>query len=142
MIPKYALERLVAIASLTAGAIHAIVFQSHLDDWWAHGIFFMAAALAQVVFGVALLSDAVQPRYFGETGYRAAMRLLYMGGIAGNLFIIGLYVVSRTIGVPFGPGAGVPEPVGAIDIVSKLAEAIVIVGLAALLLHGEKAAPR
>ena len=48
-------------------------------------------------------------------------------GIVVNLGIIVLWAWTRTIGIPlFGPHAGEVEPVGTIDIVSKLAEAGVV----------------
>jgi hypothetical protein len=52
---------------------------------------------------------------------------MYGAGIAGNVAIVALYVVSRTSGIPFfGPEAGTIEEVGAVDVVSKVAEAVAV----------------
>jgi hypothetical protein len=47
---------------------------------------------------------------------------LLAAGIAGNLAIVAMYVVSRTIGPPLGPHAHVPERVGAVDLATAAAE--------------------
>jgi hypothetical protein len=48
--------------------------------------------------------------------------------IAGNFAIVGMYVYSRTIGVPMGPHTGVAERTGAIDLGCTAME-IVLMGV-------------
>jgi len=63
-------------------------------------------------------------------------RLLLAGlllGIAGNAIIIVVYVLSRTVGLPFGPDLHSAESVGALDVVSCVLEFGLIAGCAALL---------
>jgi hypothetical protein len=112
--------------------MHGLVTQQHFEEWWGYGIFFAVATVAMLVLGLALLTDAIDPRYFpGDvTRFR---RLMYIGGLVGVALLIGMYVVSRTVGIPLGPGAGRIEPIGAIDIVAKVAELLAALGLVVLI---------
>lgn len=107
---------------LVAGGIHGALTPDHFGDWWGYGLFFLGAALAQVVLGLALLTGAINERDFGAR-WKRATKATYAAGILGNVAIIAMYVVSRTSGIPFfGPQAGTIEEVGAVDVVSKVAE--------------------
>ena len=64
---------------------------------------------------------------------RRPSRLWLWLGIAGNAVVIAVYVVSRTVGLPFGPDLHHAESVGALDVVSCVLEFGLIVGCAALL---------
>ncbi len=99
--------------SLIAALIHAWMGPEHLEEWWGYGLFFLASAVFQAGYAVAVVRRPTP----------ALLRL----GIVVNLAIIVLWAWTRTIGIPlFGPHAGEVEAVGAIDIVSKLAEAGVV----------------
>ena len=105
--------------SLTAALVHVWAMPEHFREWWAYGAFFLLVALAQSLFGVALL--------------RWPQRPLFLAGIAGNLSIVSLYIVTRTAGVPFfGPHAWHPEAVGALDLAATTAEVSLVVALVAL----------
>jgi hypothetical protein len=111
---------LAAILSAIAALIHYSVMPEHFAEWWGYGAFFLVAATAQAVYAVWLLRE--RPSW------------LLWAGIVGNLAIIALWSVTRTIGIPlFGPHAGEVETIGAIDVVSKIAEALLIAILAVLL---------
>ena len=102
----------------------------HLASWWGYGLFFVAAALAQLVFGLLLLTQGFEP---GRMPPWPILRgRVYLAGIAGNLAIMALWVVTRTVGVPAGPEAGEVEPVGLLDGVSKALETGLVVILAVL----------
>jgi hypothetical protein len=58
---------------------------------------------------------------------------LLLTGIAGNLAIVAMYVLSRTNGPPLGPHAGRPEPAGLVDVACLLAELGTIGALLGLL---------
>ena len=51
-----------------------------------------------------------------------------LAGIAGNLAIVGMYVLSRTNGVPMGPHTGVVEKAAAVDLACTAGE-VVLVGV-------------
>lgn len=126
-------EGLVGWSSLGAGAIHGGVSPAHFAEWWGYGVFFLMAASAQVVYGLALLLGAIDERRLGRERFLRLRRGLYVAGIVGNLAILAMYVLTRTTGVPLGPERGVVEEVGPIDIASKILEAIVVAGLLVLL---------
>lgn len=98
-----------AALSFGAAILHALVAPEHFEEWWGYGTFFCVVAIAQGLFGIALL--------------RRPSRWLLPAGIVMNLLFIAIYVVTRTAGIPLvGPHAGHVEPVGGIDVVSKLME--------------------
>ncbi len=109
-----------AALSLVAGLIHAWAMPGHYREWWGYGAFFLVVAIAQVVLSDALL-------------YRPRQRL-FLVGVVGNLAVIALYVVTRTVGIPFfGPHAGEVEEVGAIDLLSIVVELVLVITLVMLL---------
>jgi hypothetical protein len=111
--------RPAAALSLAAALIHVWAMPEHFREWWAYGALFLLAALAQGLFGVALL--------------RWPRRPLFLAGIAGNLSVVTFYIMTRTVGVPFfGPHAWHPEPVGALDLTATTAEVSLVVALVAL----------
>jgi hypothetical protein len=56
-------------------------------------------------------------------------RLLYAAGAAASLLTVGIWIASRTSGLPFGPFAGVAERAGRADVVSTILEEVLVVGL-------------
>jgi hypothetical protein len=103
-----------AVLSLAAGWIHFAFISSHWRDWWAYGAFFLATGLFQALFAPAML--------------KWPNRWTALVGIAGNLGIIGMYVMSRTHGIPMGPHVNVVEKATAVDL-SCTAGEIVLVGI-------------
>jgi hypothetical protein len=135
------LERWAAAAMLGSGAVHGLLVREHLREWWGYGVFFIVASTAQVVFALALWTEAVNPHDTGP-GWRTARRWMYGLGIAGNLALIVLYVVTRTTGIPwFGPGAGEVEAVSWVDVVAKALEAVAVVLLVILLRRDRDLSP-
>jgi hypothetical protein len=104
---------------LVAAAMHLWVLEPHFLEWWAYGVFFLASAVGQAVLAVVVL--------------RRTPTWLVLTGIAGNLAIVAMYVLSRTNGPPLGPHAGRPEPAGLLDVACTAAEVGVIVTLLGLL---------
>jgi hypothetical protein len=105
--------KVVAWLSITAGAIHAIATIDHFSHWWLYGVFFLALTYGQVLWGVGLLRAAPSDR------------TLRLGALA-NLAIVGVWLFSRTIGVPFGPLGGAPEPAGVMDVAVTLDQLVLV----------------
>jgi hypothetical protein len=105
--------------SLVAAAIHVMVIGPHFQEWWAYGVFFLASAAGQAAFAVVILLRT--PPW------------LVLAGIAGNLAIVAMYVLSRTNGPPLGPHSGRPERAASLDVACTVAELGVIVALLGLL---------
>jgi hypothetical protein len=94
---------------LAAAAVHAVVVPEHLQEWPAAGGFFVALCAAEVAVAAFLL-----------VGRRRAALLAAAILSAGTL---ALWAYSRTLGLPFGPEAGVPEGIGLADGAACLLEA-------------------
>jgi hypothetical protein len=109
----------VAVASAGAAAIHFAVIDQHVAEYWLFGVFFVVVALAQLGWVVAVVSNPT--------------RMVYVVGALGNALIAVTWVISRTTGLPFGPEAGEPEPVGIADVVSTAFEVAVVAGTLLLL---------
>ncbi|WP_411283849.1 hypothetical protein [Lapillicoccus sp.] len=104
------LRRLLAAALIGSALLHAAVVPEHQREWPAAGAFFMVLAAAQLWLAVAVrLSARLQPAVLPTV---AAL-------CAGTLAV---WVYSRSLGMPFGPGAGIPEPVGVADVGASLLE--------------------
>lgn len=108
--------RCAAIASVGAGLIHFAVMPAHFLQWWAAGIFFAVATVFQLMWAYLAWS---RPR-----------TTLLAAGIGLNAAIAALWVASSTVGLPFGPHAGAPEPPDAAGICALLLECYVIMGAA------------
>src|SRR5829696_5730242 len=108
------------VLSLVAALIHLWVTPEHFEEWWGYGTFMLVSFVAQAIYAAALL---VRPRW----------PLLLLAGASGNLAIIGMWVVSRTVGLPVGPGAGEVEGIGALDLISTASEVGLVVVLLGLL---------
>lgn len=121
MIPKAEVQtdsrlaaRCAAIASAGAGLIHFAVMPAHWLDWIPSGLFFATVAVFQLMWAFLVWS---RPR-----------ALLLALGIFANAGSAALWVASRTVGLPFGPHAGVPEGVEGAGICVLLLECYVIMG--------------
>jgi hypothetical protein len=107
---------LAAVLSIGAGYVHLAYMDSHWEQWWAYGAFFLAMAVFQTLFAPALL---LWPK-----------RSVMLVGVAGNLGIVGMYILSRIDGIPMGPHSGVKEAAGLADVATTAGE----IGIVALLL--------
>lgn len=84
-------------------------------------MFFLVVTVCQVLLSLILL------------GFRPVPRVVLWAGILGNAAIIAMWIVARTIGLPYGPMIGEVEEIGVLDLTSKIAELGVIICLAVLL---------
>ena len=99
--------------------IHLWLLPPQFFVWWGYGVFFLAAALVQGVYAVAIL--------------RWSAATLALAGIGANISIVVLYVFTRTAGIPIGPRAGEIERVGALDMTATVAELALVLALLTLL---------
>ena len=113
--------RIAAGLSLAVGVIHAIGTVDHFSHYWLYGVFFMLVTYGQVLWGIALWRD------------RASARTLAIGAYA-NLAIVAVWIVSRTIGIPFGPYAFDAEPIGIADAAATVDELLIAAYVAVILL--------
>ncbi len=115
--------RAAAGLSLLAAAVHLWVVPGHLAEWWGYGTFFVILAVAQGLYALVLP--------------RRPSRALLLLGVAGNLAVAILWLVTRTTGIPLlGPHAGEVEGVGVMDLACTLAEVGIVAGLGTLAMRG------
>ncbi|HEY8524908.1 MAG TPA: hypothetical protein VIL48_08105 [Acidimicrobiales bacterium] len=107
-----------AAASLGAALIHFAYAPVHLDEALNHGAFFLAAGWLQLVLAAAL---ALRRR--PEHRWLAATALV-------NAAVVGVWVVSRTVGVPGSAAEDVAFP----DAVATGLEVVAVAAAGALLL--------
>jgi hypothetical protein len=135
-------RRAAAGLALGAAVIHVYVAPEHLREWWVYGSFFIGVAVAQLALaGLVLLGPRIE---------------VVLVGIWGTVGLIGIYVVSRTVGLPLTPpgghhhaahvaahlptlhaiGSGIPElpaaagaiePVGPVDLLALALELLLVV---------------
>jgi hypothetical protein len=117
------LEVGAATLSMAAGLIHLSAGPDHFDEWWVYGVFFYGAAAAQAGYAIILFSQGIQ----GWGGWNVVRRHFYGLGVAGNIAIIGLWLVTRLVAIPVGPEAGEREPFGWLDLMSKAIEIPLVV---------------
>jgi hypothetical protein len=111
-----------ASLSLVAALIHLWVAPEHFEEWWGYGAFFLATAAAQLLYVPLLL--------------RWPSRTILLAGIAGNLAIVVLYLLTRTVGIPLlGPEAGKVEGVGHADLGATTSEMGIALALGTVLLR-------
>lgn len=93
-----------ALLSAGAAAIHFAVIQSHFEEWWGFGAFFVASGVAQLGWSLLVVTWPSRP--------------LFWVGVFGNAAIVALWIVTRTEGTLVGPDPREPEPVGVADGIS------------------------
>src|SRR5262249_32482308 len=117
----------LAVVSLGAAAIHFAVVGDHLREYVLFGVFFVVVGWLQAMWAVAIV--AVESR-----------RLL-AAGLVGNLLVVGVWTVSRTVGNPLGPAAGRPEAALAVDSAATVLEVVIVAGAAIALWVGSRPPP-
>lgn len=108
-----ALQIVAALASIGAAAVHFTVAADHWSAWWGYGAQFVVAAAFQLGWGVVALMSR-------------SHALLRVGATLQTVFIAA-WVITRTLGQPIGPAAGVAEPVGAPGVLTVLMELTTVV---------------
>jgi hypothetical protein len=115
---RTAARYVLAAAAVGAGSIHLVFAPEHLSEYVPLGVGFVVAGVLQLLWALGLV-------------VRDAPRWLYAGGVL-SLAFVGVYLMSRTVGLPVGPEAFQAEPFGVSDLICCALE--LPVGVAAILL--------
>src|SRR5438552_6976447 len=104
--------RLYSAAVLTLGAalIHLAVTPSHFREYAPFGLFFLAVGSAQAIMALELLTRPT----------RRKSAILAVASAA----LVGLWLISRTRGLPIGPTPGIPEEIGFTDVICNTLEVL------------------
>ena len=116
--------RPLAIGSLVAGVVHVGLCPSHFEEATVFGLFFLVTALAQLWWAATIVGSQTRP--------------LYLWGAAIQLVPATVWLVSRTVGLPFGPDPWEAEAIGGLDVVTTLIEVAVGLVAAGLALGAER----
>jgi hypothetical protein len=108
------LVRLAAVVSGAAAAVHLSVARLHFDEFWLFGVGFIASGVLQLAWAVAVWRR------------NEDLRLLVAGFVL-QLAIALVWLVSRTVGLPYGPQAGDPESIGPLDAQCTFDELLIVV---------------
>ena len=108
-----------AAATVAAAAVHVYVVPEHFAESALYGSFFVGLAALQLGWAALVL---VRPS-----------RALLVGGVAGNASVVLLWLMTRLVAVPLGPGAGEREGFGRLDVFATSCELLVIVAAVMLL---------
>ena len=114
-----------SLLSLAAAFIHVLATADHFEAWWGYGIFFLALAVVQCLYSIALLNWARTP--------------VFLAGIVGSLGTIGLYFIARVVELPFLSEHSNSEGGDILGPLSKAIEFALIGVLAGLLLDQSRA---
>jgi hypothetical protein len=109
----------LALCSAAAATIHFAVVPPHWDEYVPFAVLFAVTGAFQFLWAAAVL---VRP-----------VRGVLLVGAVVNLGVAAAWVVSRTVGLPIGPEAWTPEPVGVADVAATVFEVAIGAGSAVLL---------
>lgn len=101
--------------SAAAAGLHLWAANTHRNESWLLGAGFVGAAVLQLWAA----------RTFVGTAGRMKVAV-----VTGNLVAVGVWSLSRLVGLPFGPHAGVPEAVSALDALTVAVELAILTGVA------------
>jgi hypothetical protein len=97
-------------ASLGAGLVHLAVVQEHFEESALFGAFFLVSGALQIGWAMVALARDRMP----------LPRLV----AAGQLAMVVLWAVTRTVGLPVGPDVWTPEAVGRADVLCVALELV------------------
>ena len=112
-------------ASAAAGVIHLAMAPVHADAGLTDPLGFAVVGWFQLTVAALILVGKDHRR-------------LYAVALLGNLAVSGLWVWSRTVGLPLGSHAGESEAVGAVDLAAVGLQAVVVLVAARILLASER----
>jgi hypothetical protein len=106
---------LIVALSAAAGVIHARAMFDHASHYWLFGVFFGALTYGQILWAVRVYRKPEERWLFKEVAI-------------ASLGVIAIWLVSRTVGLPFGPWKGETERIGVADVSAGLDE-LLLAGL-------------
>ena len=102
----------VGVSLALSAGIHASIVNVHLREWLVAGIFFVAAAIGQAWCAYAVLRNS-------------RLRVAGLGAMV-SLVLLATWALSRSFGLPLGPGASEREAIAVLDAVATAAELITV----------------
>jgi len=107
----------IAILSMSAGIIHLLLVQEHMEESFIWGISFLISGIAQIIYSIFIIIVAEKLSPLNNKW------LLYYFGIAGNALLVGIFVMARLFTPPFSSEAAPInelEPNGIVTIITEI----------------------
>ena len=117
----------IAILSMSAGIIHLLLIQEHMEESFIWGIFFLISGIAQIIYSIFIIIVAEKLSPLNNKWP------LYYFGIAGNAVLVGIFVMARLFTPPFSSEAAPINELEPNGIVTIITEIFLIVLLAYLI---------
>lgn len=111
-----------AALSFAAACVHGSVMVTHFREYVLFGLFFAIVTPLQIAWALLVRSRPDHPG------------LLIAGGV-GNLSIAFVWLVSRTVGLPFGPERLQAEAIGVKDLLATWDELVIATLVLILITH-------
>jgi hypothetical protein len=111
-----------AILSMSAGIIHLLLIQEHMEESILWGIFFLISGIAQIIFGIFIIITVEKLSPINKS-------ILYYFGIVGNSLLVGIFILVRLFTPPFSTESAPInelEPNGIITIIIEILSIVVL----------------
>lgn len=111
-----------AILSMSAGIIHLLLIQEHMEESILWGIFFLISGIAQIIFGIFIIITLEKLSPINKS-------ILYYFGIVGNSLLVGIFILVRLFTPPFSTESAPInelEPNGIITIIIEILSIVVL----------------
>lgn len=111
-----------AILSMSAGIIHLLLIQEHMEESILWGIFFLISGIAQIIFGIFIIITLEKLSPINKS-------ILYYFGIVGNALLVGIFILVRLFTPPFSTESAPInelEPNGIITIIIEILSIVVL----------------
>lgn len=109
----------LALLSTSAAVIHFAVVWEHLQEFALFGVLFAVTAVLQLAWAALVLLRPSRP--------------LLLAGALGSAGVAAAWLLSRTAGLPLGPEAWSPEPLGVPDLLATAFEVVIAIGVLVLI---------
>lgn len=112
----------IAILSMSAGIIHLLLIQEHMEESILWGIFFLISGIAQIIFGIFIIITLEKLSPINKS-------ILYYFGIVGNSLLVGIFILVRLFTPPFSTESAPInelEPNGIITIIIEILSIVVL----------------
>jgi hypothetical protein len=116
----------IAILSMSAGIIHLLLVQEHMEESFIWGISFLIRGIAQIIYSMFIIRVAEKLTPLNKW-------LLYFFGIVGNALLISIFVKARLFTPPFSPEAAPINELEPNGIITVMTQVFLIVLLAYLI---------
>lgn len=127
VVPSFGVRAVLAALGAGAAAIHFAMIPAHAQEWMLLGVGFAVVGWLQMAGAAAVMT-------------RPSRRVLW-SIVVVNLGALAVWAWSRSFGLPWGPGAGTPDPLTNVDLTAAILEGLAVATGLQQLIRSEDPAP-